>query len=401
MKPISAIVDDNPPAHNGQFPGVGRAVGIASSHSLEIDFVLPSGASTNHERTPPVTSQSPTYRVITSAGPRDFDPQDGYVLPHEHVIIDMRVYWEGRGEWDGLDFPEQALSAATVFEHRTLPQGTSRENLVLADWYVAATELGAARANGCQLVVDLTTEGLDPQPRLAMKAFELAGLPAVLSVGRYLGHSLDEAQAARSAEELADDWLARIETGVDGYRIGMIGEIGTSAEISPTEHTSLRAAARVQASTGLPLNIHVDPFGRQGNRVLDVLEAEGADLGKVALSHCDGDLDVDWLDSLAARGCYVEFDLFGTNHDWRILGRGFNDDGERLDALAQLVDRGHAERLLLSHDICMKNSLKRYGGWGYEHVGASVLPKLDQLLGEELRSLISAVNPLRHLSVAS
>ena len=341
----------------------------------------------------------PTFSVITSNGPRTFDPRDGYVLPHEHVILDMRVYWEGAGPWNGLDEPAQALGSQTVFDHRRLPQGTSRENLVLADWYVAATELGAAKANGCQLVVDLTTHGLDPQPKIAMKACELAGVPAVLSVGRYLGHSFSEEEAEKKIDELVETWLDEIENGVDGYRIGMIGEIGTSAEISPIEETSLRAAARVQAESKLPLNIHVDPFGRQGHRVLDVLEAEGADLGKVALSHCDGDIDVGWLASLAARGSYVEFDLFGTNREWVILGRGFNNDDERLDAIATLIDRGHEERILLSHDICMKNSLKRYGGWGYEHVGASVLPKIEQLLGAETRVLLSAVNPLRHLSV--
>lgn len=340
-----------------------------------------------------------TFKVITAGGTREFDPSAGHVLPHEHVIIDMRVYWEGEGRWDDLDAPDQQLGPRSIDAHRRLPQGTSRENLVLADWYTAALELADAKDNGCQLVVDLTTNGLDPQPRTAMKAFDLAGLPAVISVGRYLGHSLDDAQLAADADALASEWLSAIDSGVDGYHVGMIGEIGTSAEISPTEHTSLVAAARTQRASGLPLNIHVDPFGRQGNRILDVLEGEGADLQKVALSHCDGDIDVDWLSSLAARGAYVEFDLFGTNPEWVILGRGFNSDAERLEAIAELVARGYGERVLLSHDICMKNSLKRHGGWGYGHVGATILPRLDDLLGVEIRELLSAENPLRHLSV--
>lgn len=339
------------------------------------------------------------FIVVTSAGRRRFDPADGYVLPHEHVIIDMRSYWAGAGRWDELDAPEQEVGPASAFRHRHLPQGTSRENLVLADWYVAATELSRAKANGCQLVVDLTTDGLDPQPALAMRAFDLAGLAAVASVGRYLGHSLDRRQVELSVGELATEWLDRIENPRHGLQIGMIGEIGTSAEIGTTEQTSLRAAARVQAESGLPLNIHLDPFGRQGHRVLDILQGEGADLGKVALSHCDGDLDVDLLASLADRGCYVEFDLFGTDHEWSILGRGFNSDDERIAALGSLIDKGHRDRLLLSHDICMKNSLARYGGWGYQHIGASILPRLDDEFGIDARVAMSAVNPLRHLSV--
>lgn len=346
-----------------------------------------------------MTADPATYSVITSGGTRSFSAHDGYVLPHEHVIIDMRVYWEGEGPWDAVDEPTQALSAHTLFDHRRLPQGTSRENLVLSDWYVAATELAAARRNGCQLVVDLTSYGLDPQPRIAMRAFDVAGLPAVLSVGRYLGHSLGEEQSRKSVGALSEDWLAQIEHGMDGYEVGMIGEIGTSAEISPTEEISLRAGARTQAASALPLNIHVDPFGRQGHKVLDILEQERADLSKVALSHCDGDLDVAWLSSLAERGCYVEFDLFGTNREWVILGRGFNTDDERMAGIAALLERGHVERLLLSHDICMKNSLKRYGGWGYEHLGGSVLPRIDKEFGRDVRIALSAVNPLRHLHV--
>ena len=344
-------------------------------------------------------AQPESYTVMTSAGPRTFDPRDGHVLPHEHVIIDMRVYWEGSGPWDVLDQPEQALTPLSAARHHRLPQGTSRENLVLADWYVAATELRAAREAGCQLVVDLTTHGLDPQPGLAMKAFDLAGLPAVLSVGRYLGHAVGEGDGARPVEDLAEEWTRQVHEGLDGYRVGMIGEIGTSAEVSPVEERSLRAAARTQTATGLPVNIHVDPFGRQGHRVLDVLEEEGADLTRVALSHCDGDLDVEWLASLASRGCYVEFDLFGTDHEWVILGRGFNDDEERLTAISDLWDRGHGERILLSHDICMKNSLLRHGGWGYAHIGSTVLPQLEARLGAEATHLMSAVNPLRHLHV--
>lgn len=339
-----------------------------------------------------------TYRVVTSSGPMQLDPNDGYVLPHEHLLIDMRVYWEGSGRWDELDEADQQLTLETQHAHRRLPQGTTRENLVLADWYIAAKELRQAKDTGCQLIVDLTTQGLDPQPGLAVKSCELAGLPVVVSVGRYLGHALGGNESELSVPELADRWLAQIEAGIEGLSVGMIGEIGTSAEISPVEEVSLRAAAKVQSRTGLPLNIHVDPFGRQGHKVLDILEAEGAALTKVALSHCDGDIDVEWLASLAGRGAYVEFDLFGTNQDWTILGRGFNNDDERINAIQRLVEMGHLDRVLMSHDICMKNSLTRYGGWGYGHLGKRILPSLDDVVGEDARIQLSATNPLRYLS---
>lgn len=338
------------------------------------------------------------FRVITSEGPRLLNPEDGHVLPHEHVIIDMRVYWEGEGAWNELDALGRGLTLETQYAHRHLPQGTSRDNLVMSDWFVAAQELREARDLGCQLVVDLTTHGLDPQPSVAMRGFRLAGMPAVLSVGRYLGHAFGEEQSRLSADELACGWLDEARQGIDGFAVGMIGEIGTSAVISEIEESSLRAAASVQAETGLPMNIHVDPFGRQGHRVLDILESEGAAIDKVALSHCDGDIDIEFLASLAERGAYVEFDLFGTNPEWKIMGRGFNSDDERIVAITRLVELGHAERLLMSHDICMKNSLFSNGGWGFGHLGRSILPRLDELVGQDMRVLLSATNPLRHLT---
>jgi len=329
----------------------------------------------------------------------DFRPSGGYVLPHEHVLLDMRVYWEGPGRWDELDGPEHALVPSNYDAHRRLPQGTSRENLVLSDWYVAASELREATSNGCQLLVDLTSTGLRPNRAATVESCRLAELPVVLSVGRYLGHAVGDHEAGRLVDELVEEWSHAIEVGLDGFQVGIIGEIGTSAEVSPVEEVSLRAAARVQATSGLPLNIHVDPFGRQGHRVLDLLEHEGADLGKVALSHCDGDIDVEWLSSLARRGPYVEFDLFGTNPEWVILGRGFNSDAERLRAVVELVECDLADNILLSHDICMKSSLLRYGGWGYGHVGRSVLPALDRAIGHSTRQHLSSVNPLRFLAV--
>lgn len=344
-----------------------------------------------------MTSQS--YTVRTSNGPSAFLSGGGYVLPHEHVLLDMRTYWEGEGDWDGLDRLDQGVGFATMDDHRHLPQGTSRENLVLADWYIGALELAEAKSNGCQLVVDLTPSGLSPQPGLVARSFELAKLPVVFSVGRYVDGALSDSDKQNSADGLADLWVTQIARGIEGQSIGIIGEIGTSAKISPAEEISLRAAARSQLATQLPINVHVDPFGRQGHLVLDVLESEGADLNRVALSHCDAEVDVGWLASLAERGAYVEFDLFGTNHDWTILGRGFSSDRERMSSILDLVQLGYAERILMSHDICMKNSLLRYGGWGYGHLGRRILPAIEKKLGPGMRELLSSTNSLRLLSV--
>jgi len=334
--------------------------------------------------------------VLTVDGPRTIAPGDGYVLPHEHLLCDLRAWWEGEPYDDVGDEPDLALETFDAL--RRWPAAVTPENLVLSDWYVAAKELRRAARTGCRVVVDLTNTGMSPTPALAARAASLAGVDLVASVGRYLHDTLDQAERARSREELVDEWMRVVADGIDGCAVGMIGEIGTSAAITDAERVSLEAAAEVQRRSGLPVNVHLHVHARQGQRVLDALENAGADLARVALSHCDGDLDLGWLRGLLARGCYVEFDLFG-REDWPAAGGGFPSDRERIDAVVALCADGHANQLLLSHDICLRSALHRHGGWGYDHLAERILPTIADRAGDDAVHRMTRLNPLTLLHV--
>lgn len=319
------------------------------------------------------------------------------MLPHEHIIVDVRVWWEGPGDWDELD--PLADAAHDHEQIARLPQAIIRENMVLSDWYLAAQELRCARAAGTQLVVDLTVHGLDPQRALAVRAAELAGLDVVLGIGRYLDPTLSDDDRAKSAEQLVDEWTACVEEGFDGGGLvpGIIGEIGTSEAITPAEEASLRAAARLQTALGLPVNVHVHPYARQALTAVRLLEQEGADLSRVAISHCDGDLDLRWLRQVLDTGVLVEMDMFGTGPARLVAGRGYPSDEDRVNALVRLCEQGFSTRLLLSHDICHRNSLHRYGGWGYDHIARNIVPVLRKRLDDEITEELTVLNPLRLL----
>lgn len=340
-----------------------------------------------------------SFQVRTADGPTWLLPAEGYCLPHEHVICDLRVWWDGPGSGSPMPSDDPPVSVESCDAMRRRPHGVSRENMVLADWVVAAKELQQAADTGCRLVVDLTATGLDPLPALARRAAEQAGVALVVAAGHYLHDAVPDDIRAASRHQLRDRLLAQVEGGVQGCMVGILGEFGTSAEITDYERRSLQAAADAQQATGLPVNVHLHPYARRAHEVLDILQLAGGDLSRVALSHCDADIDVDWLDGLLHRGPYVEFDLFGTGPEWVIGGRGFATDAERLRAVAQLCERGFSSRLLLSHDICTRNALRRFGGWGYAHLARVVFPQLDELLGAELRQQITARNPLCLLSV--
>jgi phosphotriesterase-related protein len=134
-------------------------------------------------------------------------------------------------------------------------------------------------------VVDPTCRGIGRNPQALVRITQATGLNIVMGAGYYLQSSHPPALAAMSADDVAAEIVAEAREGVDGVRIGLIGEIGVSADFTAEEEKSLRGAARAQAITGLPLMVHLPGWERHGLRVLDIAEAEGADLRHTVLCH--------------------------------------------------------------------------------------------------------------------
>jgi phosphotriesterase-related protein len=340
------------------------------------------------------------YRVQTIDGIVVFDPSDGVVLPHEHIVSDSRVWWEGEGDWQVFDDPEK-VAATQPDELHSRPQGVLRQNLLLSDWYLGASELALAKEAGTQLVFDVTVLGAGANVEIATRAARMAGISLVVSAGRYLDKSLPEEEHSVDEDELVDRWTHQIEYGYDGLMPGLIGEIGTSEEITPDERISLRAAGRVQAATGLALNIHVHPFAKRALEAISIAEAAGADPSRIAISHLDCEIDLPQYAQIMATGAYVEFDNFGTGRSRFVNGANYPDDEERFDTIAALLDQGLGSQLLLSHDINHRNSLVANGGWGYRHIAANIVPVLREHFGAEVAQLLTAENPLRLIHIAA
>ena len=79
---------------------------------------------------------------------------------------------------------------------------------------------------------------------------------------------------------------------------------------------------------------------------------------------------------------YVEFDNFGKEYyirrEVRNSGYGlFVHDTERVALLKKLIDDGFVNQLLLARDVCLKNLLHKYGGWGYDHVLSNIVPMME------------------------
>jgi phosphotriesterase-related protein len=210
---------------------------------------------------------------------------------------------------------------------------------------------------------------------------------------------------SRSEEAIAESIVRDVVEGADGtdIRAGIVGEVGCSSPMQPNEAKSLRASARAQRRTGVPISIHPGRDAESPFEILDILEKAGADPTRVVMGHMErGGLDRGRLVELARRGCYLEYDWFGEVRPTWPFGRvDVPSDGERIKTIAFLIAEGFVDRVLVSHDVCFKTRLASYGGPGYAHIVKYVWHWMKALgLTSEQIDTIMVKNPKRVLQFA-
>ncbi|MFP5342256.1 MAG: phosphotriesterase [Candidatus Limnocylindria bacterium] len=313
--------------------------------------------------------------AMTVTGP--VDPATlGVTLMHEHVWMDTTPVLAVHGYPADADGPFDAERAA---EARWNP-GSHPDNYRLTDEDTAVAELAHVAAAGGATVVDVTPIGLGRDPRALAAIARRTGLRIVMGGGYYLGPVHPPGLADRSEAAIADAMIEEAWSGVDGsgIRPGIIGELGTSDPPRPEELRVLRAAAVASRATGLALSVHLHPWGRTGELVADTLLEAGADPARVILGHLTtAHDDAPYLRRLASRGTTLAFDLFGFDHSLLGPGRYPPSDADVAATVVRLVrEEGLGDRILLSQDVGVRTRLRRYGGWGYDHLLRHVVPLL-------------------------
>jgi len=307
----------------------------------------------------------------------DIAPEElGITLGHEHLLVDLRGLW---------DSPPPARAHLVDQEPTLQNRGElmrnpydSRPNLLIDDPELSFRELMYYKAAGGQGLIDMTTVGTKPDPEALRALAQRTGLHIVAGCGYYRQPVLPEEIHDRSAEEIADDLLRWLTEGMYGTTIqaGLMGELGTSSPIYPFEERQLRAAARVQRQTGASINVHPLIWGHEHLHILDILEEEGADLSRVAISHCDELVEPEWHARIAERGAVLSFDTFGSE---TFFDRSFAQeprDTDRIECLLHLLEQGYAPQITLAHDICTRLQFRHYGGWGWDHLLTNIVPRL-------------------------
>jgi len=315
-------------------------------------------------------------QVNTVRGPVDAAGL-GATLMHEHVFVLSPEIEKTSEEWD-----EEAAQSTAV------------------------QRLQEVKDSGIDTIVDLTVIGLGRFiPRIVSVAERVPDLNIVVATGVYtyndvpmFFHFRGPGTILGGTEPMTELFVREIEEGIGetGVRAGILKCATDTAGITPGVERVLRAVAQAHRRTGTPITTHTptppQPWGLEQQRIL---AEEGVDLSRVVIGHSGGTLDTEYHEALLANGSYLGFDHFGI---------GTFSVAERVEAVKVLCDRGHADRIVLSHDaMCHVDWFPPYvpaawKDWRWTHIPEDVLPAMRHAgISEEDITTMMVDNPRRIL----
>ncbi|HTW06494.1 MAG TPA: hypothetical protein VME46_03235 [Acidimicrobiales bacterium] len=282
------------------------------------------------------------------------------------------------------DIAPGALGPTDAHEHLflTTPLQPGDE---YADVGAAIEEAMTLVAAGAASLVDWTPLGLGRSPEGLRRVSEASGLHIVAATGAHRdahypeGHPLRAEALAALADCFAADIAERRPPS------GVIKVGASYHHLTMFEEKVFAAAAEAHARTGAPICVHTE-VGTMGLRIVQRLVALGVPPGAVILAHLDRNPDPGEHAETAATGTWLQFDGPGRAKYW--------PDSVVLQLIADLVERGFQERLLLGGDTGRRSMMRAYGGGpGLDYLFARFKPRLERELGQALCTQIFVLNP--------
>lgn len=310
--------------------------------------------------------------VDTVRGPVD-TAELGNVLMHEHVFVlgpELQENFPGyRGEWD--------------------------EDARVAD---AAAKLRECASRGIGTIVDPTVIGLGRYIPRIQRVNEQADINIIVATGIYTYNDVPFQFHYSKTEAMARLFVGDIRDGIagTGVRAAFLKCAIEAAGLTPGVERVMRAVGQAAAETGRPVTVHTNSETESGRLAQKVLAQEGVDLTRVVIGHAGDSTDLDYLTKLADAGSYLGMDRFGLDV---IL-----PTEKRVEVIAELVRRGYAERIVLSHDAACyidwfseASRARTSPNWNFTHISDDVLPALRArgVTDEQIAAMLVA-NPRRY-----
>jgi phosphotriesterase-related protein len=302
----------------------------------------------------------------------------GTVLVHEHV----RFRDEGVAEQWPAQYDDEAEMAAAI------------------------ESVKAAAERGVDTIFDPTAMFGGRDVEFMRRVADATGIKIVACTGIYTYDYLPHYFENRSEDQIAELFVADIETGAQGSGIkaAFLKCAADAAGITPNVEKVHRACARASVQTGAPIMAHSRPASDTGPRQVEIFEEEGVDLARVQIAHTGDTDDLDYIERLLDKGVWIGLDRYGLPM--------FLPTDRRNATTAELIRRGHADRIHISQDYCATidwfpaeavQGLIDAGlveGWSMTLVFDEVLPWLrDQgVLDEATERTIFTDNPRRWMA---
>ncbi len=320
----------------------------------------------------------------------------GVTTTHEHIFLDLSGFYTDHPV-PGCDSPGTEKVRMDNLGILSRDPYAIKDNLFLLDYETQKKEITFFRDAGGKTVVDASLPGIGRDAEALKRISEETGLNVIMGTGYYVGDTHPAYLKTMTDREVADLMVKALTKGVEGtgIRAGYIGEIGISEKFDDKERAVLRAAAIAQRDTGVAVNVHINPWTTNGLEASDILIHGGVDPSRICISHVDVENREDYIYGLLNKGVFIEFDNFGKEYyvrrEVRNSGYGlFVRDTERVSLLKKLIDDGYEKQIVLSCDVCLKNLLHTYGGWGYDHVLTNIVPMMEDegITSEQIEALL-------------
>jgi phosphotriesterase-related protein len=291
-----------------------------------------------------------------------------------------------------------------------------RDEAVAAEWPdrydergeldAALEAVGAARERGVRSIVDATAMFGGRDVRFMKRVAEQTGVRLIACTGIYSYDHLPQYFANRDVDAMAEHFVADIERGIQGTGIkaAFLKCAADAAGVTDNVEKIHRAVARASVQTGTPIMAHSMPAVATGPRQVEIFKEEGVDLARVQIAHCGDSEDLAYIEGLLGQGVYVGLDRYGLEV--------FLSIDKRNAVAAELIRRGHAERLMISQDFCatidwyppefaeaaVANGLIH--NWSMTLVFDEVVPALRELgvMDDDVFDTIFVQNPARWLT---
>lgn len=307
----------------------------------------------------------------------------GITLPHEHLFADLRFIYKLPKSDENKKYATEKISLKNLHLLKN-NAGFIKDNLYLNDVNIACEELLQFKLAGGSTIVEQSTIGVGRNIKGICDIAKKLGINIIVSTGYYIGDSLPPEILNFSQEILTSNMIKEAQSGIENTCIkpGVIGELGMGPKIQEWEKKLLAAAAKAQKETGLAMFVHIQAVPTvpgfsgelNGLEVIRILEKEGADIEKVVICHTDAKINLNYIKKIIKSGAYAEFDHIGKEFYYLEADFLMDRDVDRVIALKRLIDEGYTKKILISHDICLKNDLINYGGTGYAHILNDVIP---------------------------